>query len=601
MGPLGRARCGARRLRRAAGGPHARCRAGAANLRARLPGRRDLWPARAGPGAASVAIVVALRVDSIAARVAAASAVPAICGLVVGVVMPRGPLTTGQSLVALGLAVVTGAAAGWLLRSRWSVVLAPVVFAVAFELTRVGADGPTVDGISFDGLYAVIAFVVGRGFDGLVIGLPMVVGALWGAALRRRSRVGTPGRPGRAGRVVRRVGLGLATAFVVLLAAALARPASTAPVVDAAGEPLPGSIAELVTVDVGGHAQSVMLRGRDATAPVLLFLEGGPGGTALGSMRHAGSGLEDHFVVATWDQRGTGKSAIAREPVETLTVDQAVRDTIEVVDYLRDRFDESRVYLVGSSWGTTLGTLVVQERPDLFHAYIGSGQMVDQQETDKVMYADTLAYARRVGNQSLADRLVANGPPPYTDMLAYPVALSSNRDWGGLPARRRLRPRLDVPGEPVRAGVLADGAGPRHGRDDGHLRRDVSAAPGHRLPPRRPSARRAGLRRRRSLRGAGPIGAGRGLVPHAGGAEEGVGGVRPLRPHPAPARADALRPAPRGRRAAEHVRRGTGRDDGARLTPGPVDPPRTQAAEDRGFEPLRDCSQHAFQACALGH
>lgn len=377
--------------------------------------------------------MVVLRVDSIAARVAAASAVPAICGLVVGVVMPRGPLTTGQSLVALGLAVVTGAAAGWLLRSRWSVVLAPVVFAVAFELTRVGADGPTVDGISFDGLYAVIAFVVGRGFDGLVIGLPMVVGALWGAALRRRSLLGTPGRPGRAGRVVRRVGLGLATAFVVLLAAALARPASTAPFVDAAGEPLPGSIAELVTVDVGGHAQSVMLRGRDATAPVLLFLEGGPGGTALGSMRHAGSGLEDHFVVATWDQRGTGKSAIAREPVETLTVDQAVRDTIEVVDYLRDRFDESRVYLVGSSWGTTLGTLVVQERPDLFHAYIGSGQMVDQQETDKVMYADTLAYARRVGNQSLADRLVANGPPPYTDMLAYPVALSSNRDWEDFP------------------------------------------------------------------------------------------------------------------------------------------------------------------------
>jgi hypothetical protein len=24
-------------------------------------------------------------------------------------------------------------------------------------------------------------------------------------------------------------------------------------------------------------------------------------------------------------------------------------------------------------------------------------------------------------------------------------------------------------------------------------------------------------------------------------------------------------------------------------------------AEDRGFEPLRGCPQHAFQACALGH
>jgi hypothetical protein len=26
-----------------------------------------------------------------------------------------------------------------------------------------------------------------------------------------------------------------------------------------------------------------------------------------------------------------------------------------------------------------------------------------------------------------------------------------------------------------------------------------------------------------------------------------------------------------------------------------------RVAEDKGFEPLRGCPQHAFQACALGH
>ena len=26
-----------------------------------------------------------------------------------------------------------------------------------------------------------------------------------------------------------------------------------------------------------------------------------------------------------------------------------------------------------------------------------------------------------------------------------------------------------------------------------------------------------------------------------------------------------------------------------------------RGAEDKGFEPLRGCPQHAFQACALGH
>ena len=172
-----------------------------------------------------------------------------------------------------------------------------------------------------------------------------------------------------------------------------------------------------------------MLRGNDVDAPVLLFLEGGPGGTALGSMRHAGQQLEQHFTLSTWDQRGTGKSASALEPLDTLTVAQAVADTIEVTEYLRDRFDEERIYLLGSSWGTTLGTLAVQARPDLFHAYIGSGQMVDQQETDTLMYAESVAYAQRVGDTGFAEQLRAIGPPPYTDMLAYPVAIASNPEW----------------------------------------------------------------------------------------------------------------------------------------------------------------------------
>lgn len=73
-------------------------------------------------------------------------------------------------------------------------------------------------------------------------------------------------------------------------------------------------------------------------------------------------------------------------------VEGSITDTIEVTDYLRDRFDEQAIYVVGSSWGTTLGVLAVQQRPDPYHAYIGTGQMVEQFETDTLMYAESLAY-----------------------------------------------------------------------------------------------------------------------------------------------------------------------------------------------------------------
>jgi pimeloyl-ACP methyl ester carboxylesterase len=69
---------------------------------------------------------------------------------------------------------------------------------------------------------------------------------------------------------------------------------------------VPGSIAELTRVDVGDHELGLMLRGRSTDSPVLLFLAGGPGGTELGAMRRHSQALEDDFVVATLDQRGTG-------------------------------------------------------------------------------------------------------------------------------------------------------------------------------------------------------------------------------------------------------------------------------------------------------
>ncbi|MBM3187456.1 MAG: alpha/beta hydrolase [Chloroflexi bacterium] len=345
-------------------------------------------------------------------------------GLISAWLTPRGPITTFQALVSMAAALVIGVAVGLVMGSRWSMLVTPAVFVVVFELARLGVDGPTVDGIHLGSTYGVIAFVLGRLVHGLLVLAPMILGTVYGVWLAGRLGRDASATMGAVGWTF----TGLTTLALIVLAAFVARPATTHPIVGPDGGPLPGSIAELITVPIGGHDQALMIRGRSIENPVLLYLAGGPGGTDLGAMR-ADVGLEQDFVVVTWDQRGAGKSYSALDPVDTLTPGQMVADTIELTNYLRDRFDEDKIYLVGNSWGTILGVLAVQQHPELFHAYVGTGQMVSLRETDVMFYEDTLAWAERTGNDGLAETLRRNGPPPYDNLLDYEPAISHEHDW----------------------------------------------------------------------------------------------------------------------------------------------------------------------------
>jgi pimeloyl-ACP methyl ester carboxylesterase len=188
--------------------------------------------------------------------------------------------------------------------------------------------------------------------------------------------------------------------------------ATTPPITDANGQPIPGSIATLEKVELNGSQQWISIRGKDVNKPVLLFLAGGPGGSQLVTERRTLAGLEDHFVVVNWEQPGAGKSFDAVDH-SALTPERYITDGLALVSYLRERFDEEKVYVLGESWGSALGIWMVQREPQSFHAFMGTGQMVAFLETDLMCYDFALKWARERGDIEKFEKLQQQGPPPY--------------------------------------------------------------------------------------------------------------------------------------------------------------------------------------------
>jgi pimeloyl-ACP methyl ester carboxylesterase len=138
-------------------------------------------------------------------------------------------------------------------------------------------------------------------------------------------------------------------------------PGKPTPFVDENGSPLAGSISEKIFVNINGVEQGMFIKSKDVNNPVLLYLHGGMPDYFL-TQRYP-TGLEDYFTVVWWEQRGSGISYSADIPPETMTLEQMISDTLEVTNYLRQRFGKEKIYLMGHSGGTFIGIQTAAQAP----------------------------------------------------------------------------------------------------------------------------------------------------------------------------------------------------------------------------------------------
>ena len=201
----------------------------------------------------------------------------------------------------------------------------------------------------------------------------------------------------------------------------------------------PQGVEEQLEIPIGGIRQWISVRGRDRANPVLLMIHGGPASPEMPSSWFFENGWEDYFTVVQWDQRGSGKTYRANDPalvVPTLTRERMVDDAIEVVQFLRQRYAKDKIFVLGHSCGSLVGLMVAHARPDLLYAYIGTGQMINGQDNERLGYAHTLRAAELAHNQKAIDELKAIAPYPEADGSVPIEKIGTERQWsvvlGGL-------------------------------------------------------------------------------------------------------------------------------------------------------------------------
>lgn len=204
----------------------------------------------------------------------------------------------------------------------------------------------------------------------------------------------------------------------------------------------PNGVDETFITELGDARQVVNVRGANRENPILIYVHGGPGSVEMPMAWTFQRPWEDYFTVVQWDQRGAGRSFPLNDPAKvapTLSLERYRDDAIELIELLRRRYDKEKVFLLGHSFGSAVGLAVAVRRPDLLHAYIGMGQLIDFRDNERVGLNWTMDQARAEGNAEAVRELEALRPypdsGPFTIEKADAWRRWANR-YGSLAGRR---------------------------------------------------------------------------------------------------------------------------------------------------------------------
>jgi pimeloyl-ACP methyl ester carboxylesterase len=176
-------------------------------------------------------------------------------------------------------------------------------------------------------------------------------------------------------------------------------------------------IEEAKYLKIGGIDQWVTIRGADAGKPVLLLLHGGPGDVQSPYVS-VYAPYERDFVLVQWDERGAGRT-FAQNGAAGVSLENLIADGIDLSEQLRKRFPKQKLILFGHSWGSIIATGMAQQRPDLFDAYVGTGQASSWADTVQFQFDFLKQRYQEKGDSAALATLEKIGKPDPKNVDQY--------------------------------------------------------------------------------------------------------------------------------------------------------------------------------------
>jgi len=166
-------------------------------------------------------------------------------------------------------------------------------------------------------------------------------------------------------------------------------------------------------INLNNLNETIFVRHKNADMPVhihgngsekvfLMILHGGPGGNGLGyRVNTIRTEIEKNNAVVYFDQRGSGSSQ-GNYSEKDLSVDLMAEDVLAVAKAIKDKYgDDSKLFLMGHSWGGALGTAVLLKNQNEFLGWIevdGGHNMAGLHDEYRVVLVESANEQIALGN-----------------------------------------------------------------------------------------------------------------------------------------------------------------------------------------------------------